>query len=121
MKFILQVIGIIILAYVLELLFPWYSIALAAFVMGYAVRSKANFLAGFLGIALLWMIKAWLINSGSESDLADRVAQIFSLSGTEWLMFVMAILGGMVGGFAALAGALLRPRLRHRHPEHRSY
>ncbi len=110
MKFILQFIGIIILAYALEIFLPWYSIAFAAFVMGYAVRSKANFLAGFLAIALLWTTKAWLISSGSESDLADRVAHIFSLSGREWLMVVMAIIGGMVGGFAALAGALLRPR-----------
>ena len=116
MKFILQLFGIIILAYVLEIFLPWYSIAFAAFVMGYAVRSKANFLAGFLGIALLWIIKAWLISSGSESDLADRVAHIFSLDGKEWLMFVMVIIGGMVGGFAALAGALLRPRSSYRHP-----
>ena len=110
MKFILQLFGIIILAYVLEIFLPWYSIAVAAFVMGYAVRSKVNFLAGFLAIALLWTIKAWLIDSGSESDLADRVAHIFSLTGKEWLMVVMAFLGGLVGGFAALAGALLRPR-----------
>ena len=110
MKFISQLFGIIILAYVLEIFLPWYSIAVAAFVMGYAVRSKVNFLAGFLAIALLWTIKAWLIDSGSESDLADRVAHIFSLTGKEWLMGVMAFLGGLVGGFAALAGALLRPR-----------
>ena len=110
MKFISQLFGIIILAYVLEIFLPWYSIAVAAFVMGYAVRSKVNFLAGFLAIALLWTIKAWLIDSGSESDLADRVAHIFSLTGKEWLMVVMAFLGGLVGGFAALAGALLRPR-----------
>ena len=112
MKFILQLLGIIFLGYVLEIFLPWYSIAFAAFVMGYAVRSRANFLAGFLGIALLWTLKAWLIDSSSESDLADRVAHIFSLSGKEWLMFVMAIVGGLVGGFAALAGALLRPKRR---------
>ena len=112
MKFILQLFGIILLAYVLEIFMPWYSVAFAAFVMGYAVRSKANFLAGFLGIALLWTIKAWLIDSGSDSDLADRVAHIFSLGEKEWLMVVMAFLGGLVGGFAALAGALLRPKRR---------
>lgn len=111
MKFILQLFGIILLAYVLELFMPWYSIAFAAFVMGYALRSKANFLAGFLGIALLWTIKAWLIDSGSESDLADRVSHIFSLSGKEWLMLVMAIVGGLVGGFAAVTGALVRNSL----------
>lgn len=108
MKFIFQIFGTIVLAYALEIFLPWYSIALAAFVMGYLFRSRANFLAGFLGIALLWTLKAWLLNSGSASDLADRVAHIFSLTGKEWLMLVMAIVGGMVGGFAGLAGALVR-------------
>lgn len=112
MKFILQVFGIIVLAYLLEIFLPWYSIAVAAFAMGYLFRSRANFLAGFLGIALLWTVKAWLLNSASVSDLADRVAHIFSLSGKEWLLLVMAIVGGMVGGFAALAGALLKPKRR---------
>jgi hypothetical protein len=95
---------------VLEIFLPWYSIALAAFVMGFLFRSKANFLAGFIGIALLWTLKAWLLNSASASDLADRVAHIFSLSGKEWLMLVTAIVGGLVGGFAGLAGAVLKPK-----------
>jgi len=110
MKFILQIFCTIVLAYVLEIFLPWYSIALAAFVMGFLFRSRANFLAGFLGIALLWTLKAWLLNSASASDLADRVAHIFSLGGNEWLMLVMAIVGGLVGGFAGLAGALLKPK-----------
>lgn len=110
MKFIFQIFGTIVLAYVLEIFLPWYSIALAAFVMGFLFRSRATFLAGFLGIALLWTIKAWLLNSASASDLADRVAHIFSLTGKEWLLLVMAIVGGMVGGFAGLAGALMRRR-----------
>jgi hypothetical protein len=112
MKFILQVFGVIVLAHMFEIFLPWYSIALAAFVMGYILRSRANFLAGFLGIALLWLFKAWMMNSGTATDLADRVAHIFSLSRTEWLLLVMAFVGGIVGGFAALSGALLKPKHR---------
>lgn len=110
MKFILQVFGIIVLAHMFEIFLPWYSIALAAFVMGYIFRSGANFLAGFLGIALLWSFKAWLMNSSAATDLADRVGHIFSLSRKEWLFLLMAVVGGMVGGFSALTGALLRSR-----------
>jgi hypothetical protein len=110
MKFILQVFGIIVLAHMFEIFLPWYSIALAAFVMGYIFRSRANFLAGFLGIAFLWAFKAWMMNSSSATDLADRVAHIFSLPQKEWLFLMMAIIGGMVGGFAALSGALLKPK-----------
>lgn len=110
MKFILQVFGIVVLAHMFEIFLPWYSIALAAFIMGFIFKSKANFLAGFLGIALLWLFKAWLMNSASTTDLADRVAHIFSLDRKEWLFLLMAIVGGLVGGFSALTGALLKSK-----------
>lgn len=112
MRFFLQLILIAILAYVLELFLPWYSLAIAAFVIGFALNSNANFLAGFLAIALLWFIAAWMIDHASTSDLADRVALIFPVK-QKWLLFlVTAVIGGSVGGFAALTGSLLRKRRR---------
>jgi hypothetical protein len=109
MRFILQLVLIFVLAYVLELFFPWYVIAIAASIMGYTVRSRANFLAGFLAIALLWTFKAWMIDSEASAALTERVARIFSLE-NKYLLFVLtACLGGLVGGFAALSGAYLRP------------
>jgi hypothetical protein len=112
MKFVLQVIGTFFLGYVFELFLPWYSIAFAAFIMGFILRSKANFIAGFLGIGLLWLFKVWLMDSDTATDLADRVARIFSLSGRMWLYFITMLLGGLVGGFACLTGALLKPKQR---------
>ena len=112
MKFMLQLLGIFVLAYILELFLPWYSIAIAAFIMGYVLKSKANFLAGFLAIAMLWMFKAWLIDSSGSTDLADRVANIVALKQKILLFIVMAFLGGLVGGFGALSGALLRRKNR---------
>ena len=53
MKFIIQLIAIALAAFVLELFMPWWCIAIAAFAAGYALKSKANFFAGLLGIALL--------------------------------------------------------------------
>ena len=109
----LQLLGIFALAYILELFFPWYSIAIAAFIMGYLLKSKANFLAGFLGIAILWLFKAWLIDSSGAADLAERVANIVTLKQKILLFIVMAILGGLVGGFGALSGALLKGKTRN--------
>jgi hypothetical protein len=108
MRFLLQFVFIIILGYILELFFPWYTIAVAAFLLGYALKSKANFLAGFLAIGLLWTAKAWLTDNAGDSDLANRVAHIFTLPNKSLLYAVMALVGGLVGGFAALTGALLR-------------
>lgn len=112
MKFLVQLLAIIVLAYILELFLPWYYIAVACFVMGYALKSKANFLAGFMAIALLWLVKASLQNSAGSSDLAERVAHIFTLPKMELLFLVTSIVGGLVGGFAAWSGSLLKRKVR---------
>ncbi|HEY0740138.1 MAG TPA: hypothetical protein VGD40_01715 [Chryseosolibacter sp.] len=107
MKLALQLIFIFLLAFVLELFLPWWFIAVAAFAGGALFNSKGNFLAGFLAIALLWTIKALLIESSAATTLADRVASIFMLN-KPLLFLVMAILGGLVGGFAAMTGSALQ-------------
>ncbi len=107
MKFIIQLVVIFILAYILELFLPWYIIAIAAFIGG-LVNSRFNFFAGFLAIALLWTLKAGLTESASSSDLANRVAPIFPVKSKALLYIVMAVLGGLVGGFAAMAGSAIR-------------
>jgi hypothetical protein len=112
MKFLFQTLAIIILAYILQLYLPWYYIAVAAFAMGYLLKSKANFLAGFLAIALLWVLKAWMSDSVATTDFTERVAAIFTLPEKEWLFMVTAIIGGLVGGFAALTGGLLKRKTR---------
>ena len=108
MKILIQLLAIIALAYILELFLPWYYIAVAAFVMGYALKSKANFLAGFLAIGLLWFTKAWMIDANASADLAQKVALIFPVKEKIWLMLATAFIGALVGGFATLTGSLLK-------------
>jgi hypothetical protein len=108
MKFVIQFVAILFSAHLLALFMPWYCIALAAFIMGYMLKSNANFLAGFLAIAALWTFNAWLIDSGSSSDLANRVANILPVKHKALLFLAMSLVGGVVGGFAALTGSLLR-------------
>ena len=112
MKFIIQAIAIALLGFILEFFLPWYSVALASFVMGYFLRSKANFLAGFLGIALLWLLEAWIMDTSSTSALADKVAHIFPLGSKVYLFLLTSVLGGLVGGFASLTGSLLLKAIR---------
>lgn len=112
MKFISKVLIILIAGYILEIFFPWWSIAIAAFLGSAIIRSKASFVAGFLAIALLWSMKAVLIDLSSDSDLPQRVATIFPLHNKTGLIFFTAVLGGLVGGFAALTGSLLQRKQR---------
>jgi len=111
MKFLIQLIAISIAAFVLELLMPWWCIAIPAFAAGYALKSQANFLAGLLGIALLWLIKALMLDASASAPLAERVAAIFSLS-KPLLIVATTFIGGLVGGFAAMTGASLKKEKR---------
>lgn len=112
MKFLIQFIAIAIIAFVLELFMPWWSIAIAAFAAGFALKSKANFLAGLLGIAILWLSKALIMEVSAAAPLADRVAGIFSLN-KPLLMLLTSLIGGLVGGFAAMTGASLKKERRY--------
>lgn len=115
MKFTTQLIATMALAFALELFLPWYCIALAAFACGYLLKSNANFLAGFFAIGLLWLLKAWMMDANASADLADRVALIFPVQKKVWLLLLTASLGALVGGFAALSGALLKPKRRYKY------
>lgn len=118
MKFFFQLLAIMALTFLLELFLPWYYIAVAAFVGGYVLKSRANFLAGFLAIAILWCLYAWLqTNTGASApsnDLAERTAHIFTLPGKELLILITGVIGGMVAGFAALTGSLLKRKVNQR-------
>jgi hypothetical protein len=107
MKFLFQVITIAVVAFILELFMPWWCIAVAAFAGGFALKTKANFFAGLLAIALLWFIKAILIEASATAPLTERVAAIFTLS-KPMLILVTVLLGGLLGGFAAMTGAALK-------------
>ena len=77
MRFPVQIIVIIVLGYLLEQFLPWWSVAIAAFLGGVLVKTRLNFLAGFLAIGFLWIGKALITDVSSDSEFADRVARIF--------------------------------------------
>lgn len=111
MRFPVQVVVIIALGYLLELFLPWWSVAIAAFAGGLIVTTRSNFIAGFAGIGLLWVGKALITDLSSDSDLADRVAQIFMVHNSTILLLVTFLLCGLVGGFAAMSGGALRKQV----------
>ena len=108
MKFIFQLILIALIAGILELFLPWWSIAIAAFIGGMLLPSRFNFLAGFLAIGLLWLGMAVMIDSSAAAPLVGRVALIFMGLPKPALFGVTAIIGGLVAGFAAMSGGALR-------------
>jgi len=114
MKLVTKIFLIAILAFVLEQFLPWWSIAIAAFlveiVMG-TPKGKA-FVAGFVGIFLLWAIVAFLIDNANQHILSTKMANVLPLGGSAIaIILVTALIGGLLGGLAAASGNELKKAL----------
>lgn len=114
MKLLTKIFLIAALAFVLEQFLPWWSIAIAAFVVEVALgapKGKA-FVSGFVGIFLLWSIVAFLIDSANEHILSTKMAAVLPLGGSAIaIILVTAIVGGLLGGLAAASGVELKKAL----------
>ncbi len=111
MKFGVTIVVGALLAFALGLYLPWWTIALATFIVSVFVpqSSLRSFLSGFLSIGLLWGLLMVKINAANGSVLASRIAEILPFGGSVTLLIlVAALVGGLTGGLAAWAGSLLR-------------
>ncbi|HWJ89678.1 MAG TPA: hypothetical protein VNR87_01120 [Flavisolibacter sp.] len=121
MKFLLNILLIAALSFLAGMFLPWWSIALVALVVAILLpqRTGLDFLSGFIGIFLMWAVVSTWIDIANEHILSHKLAQVLPLGGSSLLLVVVtAFVGGLVGGFAAMAGSSLRPyKIRRRlHP-----
>ena len=115
MKFLDATVLTAIFSFITGLYLPWWGIAIAAFLVALLVNQKAfpAFLAGCLGVFILWAGLAWWIDMKNNGVLSKKIAQVLPLGGnTLLLILVTGLIGGLVGGLAALSGSFLRPSPR---------
>lgn len=111
MKFFAALILTALLAYIAGIYLPWWSVAIAAFIVAVLVHQKAGkaLLAGFLGVFLLWAGLAFWMDLQNESILSKRIANLLPLHGNTMLLIaVTGLIGGLVAGLAAMTGSYLR-------------
>lgn len=110
MKTVVQIALTAIVAYVLQLFLPWWVIILAAILVAAVLKNTAwvSFIAGFVGIALLWGVLSYYSDHSNASIMSERVSAVFSLSSGTMLIFVSTIIGGVCGGLGSLTGTFLR-------------
>jgi hypothetical protein len=111
MRFLVSVLMMLLFAWIAGMFLPWYSIALITFLVGLAIPQKLwrSFLAGFLAIFLLWFMLAFWLDTRNEQLLSRKIAELMHLGHASILLILItAVVGGLVGGFAALSGASLR-------------
>lgn len=102
---------IFLLAAAAQWLLPWWSAAVVAFGLACLLPRPGGraFLAGFGGVGLGWLLLAAWLHVQADGRLSQRVAELLPLHGNGWaLVLLTAVLGGLVGGLAALSGTWLR-------------
>ena len=114
MKFLISIILIILLSFCVCLYFPWWTIAIVAFLVAALIRQTplVSFFSGFTALFLLWGIMSFWISTSNNDILAHRVSLlIFKSDNTFLLILSTALIGALVAGLAALAASYLRPYL----------
>ncbi len=108
MKFLTQLIVTIVVCYLLQLFLPWWTLTLGSLAIAFLADNKGfvSFVAGFLAIALLWIGMAYYLDFGTNAILSEKINRLLPINAFVATMVV----GGLVGGFAALTGALLRSK-----------
>lgn len=101
---------ILLLAFLLNLILPWWSIAVPGLVLGYLFKQKAwaSFLWGFLALFLLWGGQALYIHLANDGILSTRVAHMLGVKAPLLVVLLTGVLGGLVSGVATLTGSLIR-------------
>ena len=111
MKFLIAFILTALLSFSWTLFFPWWIIAVAAFIVAALIPQPTfkAFICAFLALFFLWGGQSFLIDTRNSHLLSTKVAAILPLGGSYIaLIFVTACIGGLVAGLAALTGSLLR-------------
>lgn len=101
---------ILILSVLCGFILPWWVGAIIAFVAAviWGRKPVVTFVAGFGGLFMAWVILALIKSLPNNNVLASRVATLFHLPHWLFLLLVTAMIGGLVGGLAALSGALVK-------------
>ena len=110
-KYIISILLTALISFVMGLYLPWWSIALAAFMVSMLIPQKpaTSFITGFLGVFLLWEVLAWWIDYKNSSLLSQKIAHIFPLGGSNILLILLSsLIGALVAGFASLAASYVR-------------
>ena len=110
MKLFSALVSIIILSAILEHILPWWCIAPIAFLIAYLFKLNwyQAFIAGFIGLFILWAGMAFFIDRSNEHILSDRISVLFFKSIKPFAVIIMTgVIGGLVAGLAGLAGSFL--------------
>lgn len=113
----IQIILIAVISLLAQFVLPWWSLAIAAFLVCFWRSPGAGkaFLYGFAGVVLVWLSYALLVHVRTDGIFTGRMSELlFKANNPALLIIVTAVLGGLVGGLAGLSGFFARQATANR-------
>jgi hypothetical protein len=112
-KFLMATIVSALLAYAIGIYgnLPWWSFVISNFIIAIAIDQKPwkAFISGALGVGLLWLTLALMIDQQNGHLLSTKVANILPLKGSNTaLIAITAFVGFILGGLSSLSGSYVR-------------
>lgn len=114
MKTLIQTVTVPVLCLIAQLYLPWWIVAVIAVAVGYQFDNTpgASFIAGFLGVAALWLGYAFWIDQQTGALLTEKIAQLFPGKSVAVIYTLTALAGGVAGGLGGLAGAWVKNAMK---------
>lgn len=111
MKFFSAMVLTALISFVACLFFPWWTIAVAAFLVAALIHQQPGkaWLAGFLGLFILWTVLAIWKDTANDGILSNRISELFPLGGSSFMLIIVTgLIGAVVAGMAALTASYFR-------------
>jgi len=105
---------IIIIAFLAQLIFPWWIIIPITLLCCYirAKTARSAFILSFLSIFTLWIIMSVFLSFQNEHLLANRVGEMLGLSPSSYNWIVVGLIatlpGALTAAFSGVSGFFLR-------------
>lgn len=108
-------VAIILLGVLAQFFFPWWSIAVVGFIVGFLIRtsSPVSFAYGTSAVTLLWLTYAIIQSSINGGIMGTAISDMAGGKITTGQLIVFSsVIGGLVGGFSTMSGTLLRQLIK---------
>ncbi len=108
------ILTIALLSAIAQFFLPWWTIAIVAALVTLVLQLKPShaFFSGLLGVGGLWLAMALFFSLRNHFILSSKLAELFSLSNSVFLLLFTALIGGLTAGMSALTASLFRQALR---------
>ena len=107
--------SIVVLAFTMGYFFDWWTVAIAAFIGGFffGTTSGETFAKGMAAVTTLWLLMTWYHHFTTQGILSNKIAQILPVGGNVGMLIAATVfIGGLVGGWGAMSGFLVRNLFR---------